>query len=174
MYSLYRMAVVFVGCLLSAAVGPTDALAQQVGQLFDVNASGVPYYVYAESGDPTIRVYVVGGGAGGVYDIGVGTRFDEFLAIASVAPGVSSGRTRQRVEVQLYRTDDAGQRRVVLEGRASELLRANPDTYPRLRDGDFLAVEITTRQRFGWRDGLRILTSLSTVILLVDRFARVF
>jgi hypothetical protein len=145
--------------------------AQEIGRMDNITATGVPYYVYAESGEPTIQVYVVGGGAGGVYEIGVGTRFDTFLALASIGSG-ATGETQQKVTVRLFRTSASGQRTMLLEGRAEELLRANPDTYPRLRDGDIVNVEVRTTQRFGWRDGLQILTSLTSIVILIDRLSR--
>lgn len=137
-----------------------------------INATGVPYYVYAESGEATIQVYVVGGGARGVYEIGVGTQFDAFLALAAIGPGTDSPGSRQRVTVRLYRTDASGARQMLLEGRAEELVQADPSTYPQLQDGDVISVEVRSRQRFGWRDGLQIFTSLTSIIVLVDRLTR--
>lgn len=164
--------VLLAGLFCSTLV--SDARAQQVGRLGNLNATGVPYHVYAETGDPTIRVYVVGGNAGGVYDIGVGTRLDEFFAIASVQPSSVTPRSRERTTVRLYRVNDLGQREVILEGRTEELLSANPDTYPRLREGDFIEVELRSRERFGWRDGLRIITSIGSIIVLGERIASLF
>jgi hypothetical protein len=131
-----------------------------------VTTSGVPYKVFAEAGEATIRVYLVGGGANGIYEIGADTRLDELLALTPASPG------NQRVTVRLYRTDEAGQRSLVLERRLEEILQANPDTYPTLQEQDLISVEVRPRQGFGWRDGLRILTSLTSVILLIDRLRR--
>jgi hypothetical protein len=52
----------------------------------------------------------------------------------------------------------------------------NPGGYPVLQGGDLLQVDATVHQPqpFGWRDGLRILTSLSSIVILVDRVARTF
>ena len=152
--------------------GGNGALAQEVGRVGSVTASGVPYFIYAEAGEPTIQVNVVGGGAGGIYEVGADLRFDEFLTLATLSPGVQGG-TRQQITVRLYRTIGT-QRQLVIEQDVQELLAANPDTYPELQEGDFVNIEIRTRQRFGWRDALRIVTSASSIILLVDRLARVF
>lgn len=176
MYNLSRviargLLVSVLGCIMGSMMGPTGASAQQVGRMNNITANGVPYFVYAETGEPTIQVYVVGGGAGGIYEVGVGTPFDTFLALASIEPG-TTGQTQQKVTVRLLRTNEAGERQVILEGQPEELLQADPETYPRLRDGDFINVEVSTRQRFGWRDGLQILTSLTSIIVLVDRLAR--
>jgi hypothetical protein len=149
---------------------PAATNAQEVGRMDNITATGVPYYVYAESGEPTIQVYVVGGGAGGVYEIGVGTRFDTFLALAAIGTGAASPGSRQNVTVRLYRTSEVGERQMLLEGRAEELVQADPNTYPRLQDGDFVNVEVRSSQRFGWRDGLSILTSITSLVVLFERF----
>jgi hypothetical protein len=148
------------------------AQAQEVGRLGSVTASGVPYFVYAEAGEPTIQVYVVGGGAGGIYEIGSDLRFDKFLTLATLSPGAQGGE-RQQITVRLYRTV-GGERQLVLEQDVQELLAADPGTYPELQEEDFIGLEVRTRQRFDWRDGLRIVTSASSIILLIDRLARVF
>ena len=152
--------------------GSNEAQAQEVGRLGSVTASGVPYFVYAEAGQPTIQVYVVGGGAGGIYEVESDLRFDKFLTLATLSPGLQGG-TRQQITVRLYRTIGT-QRQLVVEQDVKELLAANPDTYPELQEEDFINIEVRTRQRFGWRDALRIVTSASSIILLVDRLARVF
>lgn len=152
--------------------GGQVAEAQEVGRVGRVNAAGVPFYVYTEAGQPTIQVNVVGGNAGGIYQVGDGVRFDEFLTIAAPSPGVQGG-ARQQITVRLYRMVNS-ERTMLLEQRMEDILQANPDTYPTLQDGDFINIEVRTRQRFGWRDGLRILTSVSTVLLLIERFTRVF
>lgn len=157
--------------LLAASLCATSSYAQEVGRMGRVTATGVPYFVYAEAGEPTIQVHVVGG-ASGIYEIGTSTRFDEFLTLATPSPGIQGG-TSQRITVRLYRTA-AGQRQLVYERRVSELLNAPPATLPSLQEGDFVYVEVRTRERFSWRDGLRIVTSLGTVILLIDRLGRVF
>jgi len=147
------------------------AQAQEIGRLGSVTATGVPYFIYAEAGEPTIQVYVVGGGAGGIYEIGSDLRFDKFLTLATLSPGVQGG-TRQQITVRLYRTIGT-QRQLVLEQDVQELLASNPEVYPELQEGDFINIEVRTRQRFGWRDALRIVTSASSIILLVDRLARI-
>lgn len=166
----------FIGLLLTICLGfawgGSEAQAQEVGRLGTITASGVPYFVYAEAGQPTMQIYVVGGGAGGIYEVEADIRFDKFLTLATLSPGAQGGQ-RQQITVRLYRTV-AGQRQLVLEQDVKELLAANPSTYPTLQEEDFVNIEIRTRQRFDWRDGLRILTSVSSLILLVDRLGRVF
>ena len=170
MHATFRVTALALAVSLVGWGGvPMASSAQEVGRMDNVTATGVPYYVYAESGEPTIQVYVVGGGAGGVYEIGVGTQFDTFLALAAIGTGTASPGSRQNVTVRLYRTSEAGARRMLLEGRAEELVQADPSTYPQLREGDVISVDVRSRQRFGWRDGLSILTSLSSIIVLLER-----
>jgi hypothetical protein len=170
-HSILLIALLGVGGL-SAGVTALPAVAQEVGRAGNTTYSGVPYKVYADPGEATIRVYVVGSGANGVYEIGTDTRLDELLALTPTNVGSRSGDTEQRVTIRLYRTDDAGQRALMLERPLEDILQANPDTYPTLRERDLISVEVRSRQRFGWRDGLRILTSLASVILVIDRIGR--
>ncbi len=149
------------------------AAGQQVGRTQRITAEGVPYRVFAEQGEATIRVYMLGGqGASGIYEIGQGTRFDELLALSALAPQPVQPRTKQRITIRHYH-QEGGNRVLVFEEQLQEILQMNPNQYPELRDGDLIRVEVQTRNRFGWRDGLQILTSLSTVILLVERLTRV-
>jgi hypothetical protein len=169
MYRVLILTLCGLGWL--GGISTTSAVAQEVGRAGNTTYSGVPYKVYADPGEATIRVYVVGSGANGVYEIGTDTRLDELLALTAAVPG-SRGDTRQRVTVRLYRTTNAGQRELVVEEQLEDVLRAAPSTYPALQEQDLINIEVKTRQRFGWRDGLRILTSLSSVILLIDRLRR--
>jgi hypothetical protein len=151
-----------------------DVHAQEVGRLDNITASGVPYYVYTGVGQPTIQVYLVGGGSSGIYEVQSDLRLDKLLSLASLDP-TSSPRARQEITVRLYRTDEeSGARRLLLESDIRDLLEMNPREYPALQDGDFVNVEIKTRQRFDWRDGLRIVTSISSLIVLGERISRVF
>lgn len=162
-YWLYLVALLCTGLLV---LGGTPAQAQEVGRIGNIQASGVPYKTFAEAGEATIRVYVVGGtGSAGIYEVGESTRFDEFLALASISPPPVQPRTRQYINVRLYH-QEGGERVLVMDNRVEELLQQNPNQYPQLQDGDFLQVEIRSRARFGWQDGLRILTSLSSLITL--------
>jgi hypothetical protein len=163
--------LLIVVCLFSVS---RDIQAQEVGRLNNISASGVPYYVYTEVGQPTIQVYLVGGGSSGIYEVQSDLRLDKMLSLASLDPATTP-RSRQEITVRLYRTDDeSNARRLILESDIRDLLEMDPKMYPALRDGDFLNVEVRTRQRFDWRDGLRIVTSLSSLILLADRIGRVF
>lgn len=152
---------------------PLKGQAQEIGRVGNINATGVPYRVYAGMGEPTIQVYVVGSGGSGIYEIGESTRLDQLLALASIAPGATSPRVRRKVTIRLYHLDGA-KRSLVLEERLEDLMAWNPDQYPELQDGDFMEVEVRTRERFNWRDGLSILGSVSTIIFLIDQIKRVF
>ena len=105
--------------------------AQEVGRLGSVQASGVPYYTFAETGEPTIRVYVVGSQGAGIYEIGEDTRFDELMALASIAPPPRQPQTRQRILVRLYHLE-RGRRVLILEESVEELLQRNPNNYPQI------------------------------------------
>ena len=158
--------IILVACLAGA---PSPLQAQEVGRIGNIQANGVPYRTFAETGEATIRVYVISPGGSGIYEIGADTRFDELLALASIAPPPRQPQTRQSTMVRLYH-QERGRRALVLEERVEDLLQRDPNNYPQLSDGDFLQVETRTSNRFGWQDGLRILTSLTSLVTL----ARVF
>lgn len=163
----YARTLSWIG-LLALLVAP-PAQAQSFGG--QVEASGVPYHVFTRPGEPTIEVMVMGSGSAGIYKIGIETNLGELLALTSGgALSSESARQRTNVTIRLYRTEE-GARTVIYEEEMEDALAA-PSAYPDLQDGDVLVVETRVRERFGWRDGLRVLTSLSSLILLVDRLRR--
>ena len=40
---------------------------------------------------------------------------------------------------------------------------------PVLMQGDIVITEAQTRQRFGWREGVSLLTAVATVVLVLDQ-----
>ena len=143
----------------------SQANAQEVGRVGSVEAQGVPYFVFAEVGEPTIRVYVISSGGSGIYEVGAETRFDELLALASIAPPPGGAQTRQKTIVRLYHQEQ-GRRALVLEAQIEDLLQRDPNNYPELNDGDFLQVETQVKSRFGWRDAFRLTTTLTSMVTL--------
>ena len=159
-----------LGILIIGVLFAGTTHAQQVGRIGNVEASGVPYRIFAESGEATIRVYVVGGTvSAGLYEIGEGTRFDEFLALAGISPPPTQPGTRQQINVRLYH-QEGGERVLVMDKQVEELLRQNPNQYPQLQDGDFLQVEVQSRNKFGWRDVFQLARTVTTLVTLLRVF----
>ena len=159
------LGILIIGFLLA---GTTHA--QQVGRIGSVQASGVPYRTFAEAGEATIRIYVVGGtGSAGLYEVGENTRFDEFLALAGISPPPVQPQTRQQINVRLYH-QEGGERVLVMDQRLEELLRQNPNQYPQLQDGDFLRVVVQSRNRFTWRDAFQVVRTATSLVTLLRVF----
>lgn len=162
-------------CLLAAAVAVSEGRAQEFGRVGDIETRGTSYYVFARPGDATVQVLVMGLG-GGIYEISNGTRLDELLALVGGASDTNIGqRTERQVRtttVRLYRMQGP-QRVLIYEAPLQEML-LEPGTYPTLQDEDLFIVETLDETRFDWRDGLRIVTSAASVLLLIERIVRRF
>lgn len=147
--------------------------AQEFGRVGDVEAVGTSYHVFTRPGEATVQVLVLGAG-GGIYEVAADTEIDEFLALMGGVPsfGVRSDKNRIEVTIRLYRGQE-GARTLIYEAPIEEML-TNPGQYPELRDEDVFVVETVEKSRIGWRDVLSIFTSVSSLILLVDRVANFF
>jgi hypothetical protein len=135
-----------------------------------VIAQGTSYHVFAQPGEATIEVLVLGDAASGVYVVGAGMNLSRFLAVIG---GAGAERTTPETEVtktiRLLR-EEGGQRAVVYEAVLEELLR-DPGAYPELQDGDVFTVETEVERRFSLRETLSIVSSLSSLTLLILRLA---
>lgn len=138
--------------------------------------TGTSYHIFAKEGEATLQVLVLGSvGSPGVYEVGVATDLGQLLALTGGPPLESttgSVRRSSEVTVRLFR-EEAGRRNLVYEA-ALERMLVEPGLYPALQDGDVFAVERITveRQRFGWREGLSLLSGLASLGLLIERFGR--
>ncbi|RMF58362.1 MAG: hypothetical protein D6746_09840 [Bacteroidetes bacterium] len=146
------------------------ASAQEFGRHNRITASGTAYHVFAEPGQATIQVQVVGAVSAGIYEVSAGTDLGRLVALTglTLTPGASGTSVRYRVK--LFRDQPDGRRLLLYDAPLEEML-ANPGAYPVLQEGDVVMIESKVSQRFQWRDALTILTSLSTIILLVDRLS---
>ncbi len=146
--------------------------AQEFNRFDNMRAEGTSYHIFAKQGEATIQILVLGKmGSSGIYEVGVGIELDQLLALTGgTIPAASTG-SETRVTVRLFR-EGTGRRDLVYEAPLERML-AEPGLYPPLQDGDVLTVETFTieRDRFGWRDALSIVTSLTSIVLLIDRIA---
>jgi hypothetical protein len=109
----------------------------------------------------------------GLYELGEGTDLEQLVALAGFNPGPSQARNRRSITIQLYRQNDQEQRQLVHESSLQALVTAeNPA--PVLQLGDVVRVEVVNRERFSWRDGLRIVTAAASLALVIERLARTF
>ncbi len=155
--------------LLGLVLTAPDARAQEFGRVGDFITSGTSYHVFAEPGEATVQVQVLGSvGAPGLYEVGVGTDLGRLLALTGGLQFLSEDpNIRRSVEVRVYRLQD-GRRTVIYEAPYEEVLQ-EPARYPVLQDEDAIVVEATTSRRFTWQNALSIIGSLAGLLLVVDR-----
>lgn len=165
--SLCGFLILFVLC-----AGPA-AEAQRVSNPTDVISSGTSYHIFAQPGEPTVQVLVLGDVSTGIYVVGTSTSLIELLALTGA--GSSSGQSAEvsrEVTIRLMR-EQGGGRTIVYEQEFEGFL-SEPSSYPTLQDGDIFTVEVEQHRRFGLREALDITARLSSITLLVLRLIDVF
>jgi hypothetical protein len=165
MHRRSRLSLFPLVVLLVAASGTVQA------QL--VTASpGVAVYRYAEPGQPTMDVKVWGAvRTPGIFQVELDS---DLLDVLTLAGGPLYDREVPNVErtvtVRLSRGSQ-GARSIVFEQPLDDLV-TQAISMPALQDGDVVSVEVDVRQRFGWRDGLTLLSTAGTVAVLVLNILR--
>jgi len=164
-------------CVLAVIISASPIRAQEFGRINNVIAEGTSYHVFAQPGEATVQVLVLGSvGAPGVYEIGISVDLGQLLALAGGPPltETTGGTTSSTNEttVRLFRRG-TGRRDLVYEA-PFELLLTEPDLYPSLQDGDVFTIETITHQkeRFGWREVLNLTTTVAALVLVYDRIDR--
>ena len=162
----YRLAPVFLTCLLLGAA--PAAVAQGFSGLDDIDATGMSYHRFVRPGEATVEVLMLGSaGASGLYVIGMDTGLPEFLALSGVSMGSSGGNEKTDVTVRLYRQQGTN-REVIYEAPLEEVLTA-PAQIPVFMDGDIVYLESRSRRRVDWLQLLRSVSSIATLIYVVER-----
>lgn len=136
-----------------------------------VNASGAAYYQFSQPGEATVEVMVMNSlGNSGIFRIGRDLKLDELLLLTGSRPVTAQTGEKTRTTVQLFR-HEGGRRTLIYEKRMEELLQ-EPGLAPGLQDGDVFVVESVVKRGFDWRDALRIVTSVASVTLAIERLGR--
>jgi protein involved in polysaccharide export with SLBB domain len=139
----------------------------------DTKTNANTYYYYTHNpGSATVRVHVLGDvRLPGVYEISESTDLGQLIALSG-GPQINanSRNTKQDISLRVYRPGANGQQIIFEESFEHSL--ANPQVYPILRDGDVFVMDVTQRQRFGWRDATSIVSTLGVLALAIDRLTR--
>lgn len=141
--------------LIAVVLGTAPLAAAQIGNRptsspypDDRIIAGASYFVYTESGAPTMEILVVRtAGPGGIYRVTQGTSLTELLALSggTAPPDEITERTiRQSVIRVLRPSGDA--RSVIYEASPEQLLR-EPGRHPGLANGDLVEVLTTIEER---------------------------
>jgi hypothetical protein len=156
----------YLACALLLSAVPAEA--QALRNPTDVIAQGTSYHVFAQPGEATIEVLVLGSVAAGVYVVGEATSLTQLIALAG---GAGEGQRSPTVDVErtvrLMR-EQGGERVVLYEAEVDQMLRS-PSQHPTLMGGDLVTVDTEVRNRFSLRDTLAIVSSLASVTLLILR-----
>ena len=76
------------------------------------------------------------------------------------------GREAPSITVRVYRPETGGRRARIFQSPLDEMLQGDA-SYPSLRDDDIIVVEtVRSKQPFGWRDVLSIVSTLASLTLL--------
>ncbi len=139
--------------------------AQEFGRVGRVQSEDTSYHIYTTPGKATIQILVMGVANAGVYEIAEGTDLGELLAVT----GATLNPRESKIRVKLYR--EQGPTRTLIYDASMEEVMGAPENYPVLAERDFLMVEAEARgPGFRFTDLLAVVTTLSTLALLVDRY----
>ena len=136
----------------------------------DLRGGAGAFFTYAESGDITILVKLWGSvGNPGLYEVRQGIPLSTLLTLAG-GPNASESdpRSRRTLTIRLYRDAADGPPTLLYETVMEDQVQVLSED-PTLMHGDTVVIEERVAQRFGWRDGISILTAVSAVVLLVER-----
>lgn len=163
-----RFAVLWLGTLLIASLGPVPVGAQSLDRI-DETRSTVRYFYFARPGEATVQVSVWGTvPQPGIYEIPLGTDLERLLTMAGgTANEPRTEDVERQTTVRLYRPR-GGARELLYEASVEELLRET-SRYPELQDEDVMVVETTVDEQFRLRDVFTYVSGIATVVLLIDR-----
>ena len=143
----------------------------QAQTLDDLRSNTGAYYKFADPTDITIDLKVWGAVSNpGLYEVRQGMRLSTLLSLAGGPQGVVGDPRRRRIlTIRLWRPQpNGGPYQAIFEIQMEdEILVLNDD--PVLLSGDVIVADEMVRQLFNWRDGLAILTSVGTFILIIER-----
>ena len=130
---------------------------------------GGAYYRFADESDLTMEIKVWGAVSNpGLYEVREGMNLSTVLSLAGGPQAALQARNTASIfTVRLYRLQ-VGDRYQLFTETLMENQIGPLNSDPVLVQGDMVFTEAQTRQRFGWRDGLSILTAVAAIALVVD------
>ena len=147
---------------VAALTDGTAALALADGDVVSVQTAG--------PGSVAVAVDVWGAvGRPGRHTVEPGaTLVDVLTAAGGPAPAAEGGDVARTLLVTLARPAAGGARTVVYDGPVAALASA---AAPAVEPGDLVSVRVVERRRFGFRDGLAVVSAAAGVAVLVLRIA---
>ena len=143
---------------------------QEFKRLEDINSTGTSFSIFAKKGEATVQILVLGTGTSGVFEVGVGTRLDQLLALVGGVTMESSSEEEVETTIRLYR-ENIGKRTMIYEAPLEQML-TEPGLYPALNEGDIFSMEtkIIQKRKVTALEISRTIGAIASVVLLFDRF----
>ena len=156
-----------VGLLLLGmlALMPDQAAGQTIGRLGEVQASGTSYFTFAQPGEATVQVQLLGSRTG-VFEVGTSVDLAQLLILAGITLPDGSLGGRAKTTITLYRLQ--GETRTAIYESELENLMVQADQYPVLEDGDLVYLKAKGRN-IRWGQVIRTSLSIVSTALLVER-----
>lgn len=129
--------------------------------------SPAAFYNFAQPGDVSILVNVWGTVRNpGLYQVPQGTRLRRLISLSG-GPNLTPSQRREKrtISLRVIRGNDP-----VLEETMEEQVSTTTEDLE-LADGDVIALEMTTQQRFGWRDIIPIVNTAALIALALERIS---
>ena len=145
----------------------------QAQTLDDLKGSTAAYYRFADPTDITVEVKVWGSlQYPGFYEVPQGTRLSTLVTLAGGPLAVRDAQSHRIFTIRLWRPQpNEGPHQTISETRMEdEILVLSED--PVLLSGDIVVADELVKQRFNWRDGLAVLTSVASLVLIIDTITR--
>lgn len=158
----------FLSLVLPSLLLVCPAQAQEFGRPDNINSEGTAYHVFARDGEATIQVVVLGAVNAGIYEVGTGTTLSQLLALTGTLMSNFEADRRRRYVLRLYRGENT--QSLVYEAPLETLL-TNTGSSPQLQENDVFVVDEIVQRRFNWGNLFRVVTSVSTLILVIDRLS---
>ncbi len=162
--------VVFM--LLAVLGTATTVDAQRFGRYEQTESNISSYYHFVQPGTRTVQVEVIGSvKLPGLYELSEGTDLGQLVALAG-GPELGTGQStnKRTISVFLYRPQSFGSRPLYEENLTGFI--ADSGSYPEMRDGDVLLMEVVEQVKFGWRDMLSILGAVGSIAFAYDTLTR--
>lgn len=171
--SLRRLGLLGLGTSLVLLIVAPTGHAQDYGKVEATETNVQSYFYFSEAGEGTIEVKVMGTVQNpGLYRLGEDTDLGQLLALTG-GPVLDVRRQERDREttVRLYRQqEDGGPQELIFERGYEEGIASESATYPALKDGDVMTIEVIEDRRFDWRDALSIVSAAGSVAFAISQF----
>jgi hypothetical protein len=158
--------------LIALALMAGPATAQSFGRVETTNSNVSSYFFHVQPGAATVQVSVLGTvRSPGMYEVSDGTDLGQLMALAG-GPLLSPRERQQTREVTVRLFRQQSESRLLIYDAPLDDFVENAQSYPVMRDGDVLTVEVVERRHFGWRDVFPIVGAIASVALAIDRMSR--